>query len=299
MLTEASSNADAAKEYNKTQLEEQRQAVSSADKDSVAMLQRGALPSNADNLMAAQALNHGVDNLFEITDRKPAKKKEQYSMNDLMAMLASKSGAEKAQPEPAPAAEETGSAGLWQKLDNKEEFVENYGQTTAAALESVEEATFAEADSSVDVRNMQLNHKQLTVAAALAKREEYYLPVYVGDTLTRVHLTLDKGSQEKGTVTVGVTLSEEAHLQARLYLENGMVHGMIFGEGKVELMKLRQIADTFKEEAQASWTVGNLTTITSETRMPELIKSGEHTPTDSAELYRVAKVFLHAIVQTP
>ncbi|WP_251206976.1 DUF6240 domain-containing protein [Acetatifactor aquisgranensis] len=299
VLTEASSNADAAKEYNKTQLEEQRQAVSSADKDSVAMLQRGALPSNADNLMAAQALNHGVDNLFEITDRKPAKKKEQYSMNDLMAMLASKSGAEKAQPEPAPAAEETGSAGLWQKLDNKEEFVENYGQTTAAALESVEEATFAEADSSVDVRNMQLNHKQLTVAAALAKREEYYLPVYVGDTLTRVHLTLDKGSQEKGTVTVGVTLSEEAHLQARLYLENGMVHGMIFGEGKVELMKLRQIADTFKEEAQASWTVGNLTTITSETRMPELIKSGEHTPTDSAELYRVAKVFLHAIVQTP
>ncbi len=299
VLTEASSNADAAKEYNKTQLEEQRQAVSSADKDSVAMLQRGALPSNADNLMAAQALNHGVDNLFEITDRKPAKKKEQYSMNDLMAMLASKSGAEKAQPEPAPAAEETGSAGLWQKLDNKEEFVENYGQTTAAALESVEEATFAEADSSVDVRNMQLNHKQLTVAAALAKREEYYLPVYVGDTLTRVHLTLDKGSQEKGTVTVGVTLSEEAHLQARLYLENGMVHGMIFGEGKVELMKLRQIADTFKEEAQASWTVGNLTTITSETRMPELIKSGEHTPTDSAELYRVAKVFLHAIVRTP
>lgn len=298
VLTEASSNADATREYNKSQLEEQRQAVSSADKESVAMLQRGALPSNADNLMAAQALNHGMDNLFEITDRKPAKKKEQYSMNDLMAMLANKSGAEKAQPEPAPAAEETGSAALWQKLDNMEQFVEDYSQTTAAALESVEEATFAEADSSVDVRNMQLNHKQLTVAAALAKREEYYLPVYVGDTLTRVHLTLDKGSDEKGTVTVGVTLSEEAHIQARLYLQNGQVHGMMFGEGKVELMKLRQIADTFREEAQESWTVGNLTTITSETRMPELIKSGEHTPTDSAELYRVAKVFLHSVVRT-
>lgn len=298
VLTEASSNADATREYNKTQLEEQRQAVSSADKESVAMLQRGALPSSADNLMAAQALNHGMDNLFEITDRKPAKKKEQYSMNDLMAMLANKSGAGKAQPEAAPAAEETGSAGLWQKLDNMEEFMENYSQTTAAALESVEEATFAEADSSVDVRNMQLNHKQLTVAAALARREEYYLPVYVGDTLTRVHLTLDKGSNEKGTVTVGVTLSEEAHIQARLYLQNGQVHGMMFGEGKVELMKLRQIADTFKEEAQKSWEVGNITTITSEARMPELIKSGEHTPTESAELYRVAKVFLHAVVQT-
>lgn len=296
VITEVSSDADATREYNKTQLEEQRQAVSSADKESVAMLQRGALPSSADNLMAAQALNHGVDNLFEIADRKPAKKKEQYSMNDLMVMLASKSGAEK--PQPQAKTEETGSAALWQKLDNMEEFVEDYSRTTEAALANVEEATFAEADSSVDVRNMQLNHKQLTVAAALARREEYYLPLYVGDTLTRVHLTLDKGSQEKGTVTVGVTISEEAHLQARLYLQNGQVHGMMFGEGKVELMKLRQIADTFKEEAQKSWEVGNITTITSEARMPELIKSGEHTPTDSAELYQVAKVFLHAVVRT-
>nr|WP_300788397.1 DUF6240 domain-containing protein [uncultured Acetatifactor sp.] len=298
VITDVSSDAEATREYNKTQLEEQRQAVSAADKESVSMLQRGALPSSADNLMAAQALNHGVDNLFEIADRKPAKKKEQYSMNDLMAMLASKSGAGAQKPQPEPAAEETGSAALWRKLDNMEEFVEDYGRMTEAALESVEEATFAEADSSVDVRNMQLNHKQLTVAAALAKREEYYLPVYVGDTLTRVHLTLDKGSQEKGTVTVGVTLSEEAHMQARLYLQNGQVHGMMFGEGKVELMKLRQIADTFKEEAQKSWQVGNITTITSEARMPELIKSGEHTPTDSAELYQVAKVFLHSVVQT-
>ncbi len=296
VITKVSSDADATREYNKTQLENQRQAVSAADKESVAMLQRGALPSSADNLMAAQALNHGVDNLFEIADRKPAKKKEQYSMNDLMAMLANKSGAEKPQPE-APA-EETGSAALWRKLDNMEEFVEDYSRTTEAALANVEEATFAEADSSVDVRNMQLNHKQLTVAAALAKREEYYLPLYVGDTLTRVHLTLDKGSQEKGTVTVGVTISEEAHIQARLYLQNGQVHGMMFGEGKVELMKLRQIADTFKEEAQKSWEVGNITTITSEARMPELIKSGEHTPTDSAELYQVAKVFLHSVVRT-
>ena len=46
-----------------------------------------------------------------------------------------------------------------------------------------------------------------------------------------------------------------------------------------------------------SWTVGNLTTIASENRMPELIKTGEHTPTNSAELYRVAKVFLQSVVQ--
>ena len=132
----------------------------------------------------------------------------------------------------------------------------------------------------------------------MAKREEYYLPLYLGDRLTRVHLTLDRGSREKGTVTIGVTLSEEEHMQARLYLEKGMVHGMLFGEGKVDIMKVRQIADNFKKEAEGSWQVGNITTIASERRMPALVKSGEHNPTDSAELYRVAKVFLQSVVQT-
>lgn len=300
VLTEVSSDETATKEYNRARLEEQRQAVSTADQESIAMLQRGALLSSADNLMAAQALNHGVENLFEMSDRHRApKKKEQYSMNDLMALVASKSGAgdaaDTAKADSAKEAQE--STSLWQKLDSMEEFTQDYSRMAETSLQSVEEATFAEADSSVDVRNMQLNHKQLTVAVALAQREEYYLPLYVGNTLTRVHLTLDKGKNEKGTVTVGVTLSEDAHMQARLYLQNGTVHGMLFGEGNVELMKLQQIADNFRKEAEGSWTVGNLTTIASENRMPELIKTGEHTPTNSAELYRVAKVFLQSVVQ--
>ncbi len=294
VLTEVSADEKATKEYNKTQLEEQRQAVSAADQESVAMLQRGELSSSADNLMAAQALTYGTENIFAFSDRnRPAAKKEPV---DIMALLARKANPELAAEEPEPQ-EETGSAALWKKLENMEEFVTEYGEITESSMESVEEATFSEADSSMDVKQMQLNHKQLTVAAALAKREEYYLPMYVGDRLTRVHLTLDRASQEKGTVTVGVNLSQEEHLQARLTLNNGTVHGMLFGEGKVEVMKLQQIADNFRKEAEGSWNVGNISTISSEKRMPELIKSGKHTPTESAELYRVAKVFLQAVVR--
>ncbi len=295
VLTEVSPDEKATREYNRTQLEEQRQAVNAADQESITVLQRGELPASADNLMAAQALTYGTENIFSFGDRhRPGGAKK--SPVDIMALLARKANpdAEAAEPE-----QEAGpaSARLWQKLDNMEEFVSDYGDMTQESMESVEEATFAEADSSMDVKQMQLNHKQLTVAAALAKREEYYLPMYVGDRLTRVHLTLDKSSPEKGTVTIGVTLSEEEHMQARLTLNQGTVHGMLFGEGKVEVMKLQEIADTFRKEAEGSWTVGNLSTIASEKRMPELIRSGKHTPTESAELYRVAKVFLTSIVR--
>ena len=278
ILTEVSADEKTEREYNKAQLEEQRQAVSAADQESVAMLQRGELPASADNLMAAHALTHGRENIFALSDRR-------------------RENVEKRTDGENPEKEPVESTKLWEKLDDREDFAQEYERMTGEALESVEEATFEEAESSVDVRNMQLNHKQLTVAASLAQREEYYLPMYVGETLTRIHLTLDRNSPQKGTVTIGVTLSEEAHMQARLYLENDTVHGILFGEGKVEVMKLQQIADTFRKEAEGSWTVGNISTIASEKRMPELIKSGAHTPTESADLYRVARVFLQSVVQ--
>lgn len=240
------------------------------------------MPSSADNLMASQALIRGWWNIFEPGD----KARNNGGKNR---------GAEKSASTDPGQKNEISSAALWRKLEDKEQFVEAYVQVAKEALESVEEATFSEADSSLDVRNMQLNHKQLAIAAALADKEEYYLPMYVGDAVTRVHLTLDRSNPQKGTVTIGVTISEEEHIQARLYLQNGMVHGMLFAEGKADIKKLQQTADNFKREAGSSWTVGNISVIPSEKRMPELIKSGKVNQADTAELYRVAKVFLQSV----
>ncbi len=280
IVAEVTSDEKVTREYNKAQLEEQRRAVAAADQECVSLLERGEMPASADNLMAAQALTRGWENLFEAGQRRRGNIQEDVQGQE---------------EEETSAQEQTESAALWEKLDDMDGFAKSYEQLAQKAQAAVEEATFAEADSSVDVRNMQLNHKQLTVAAALARREEYYLPLYVGDKLTRVHLTLDKNSQEKGTVTVGVTLSEEEHIQARLYLQDDMVYGMLFAEGKMELKKVQEIADTFKREAQNSWQVGNITVIGSENRMPVLVRSGEHTPTGNAQLYCVAKTFLKSL----
>lgn len=280
IVKEVSPTKEDDREYNKAQLEEQRQAVGNADKECVAMLQRGDMPAGADNLMASHALIHGWDNIFE--PRAGRRDGE------------NKAGQER-KPEEAAADREAAGAGLWRSLEDKEQFQKAYAELAKEALESVEESTFSEADSSLDVRNLQLNHKQLTIAAALADQEEYYLPMYVGDSVTRVHLTLDRSNPQKGTVTIGVTISEEEHIQARLYMQNGMVHGMLFAEGKADIKKLQQTADNFKQEAGNNWNVGNISVVPSEKRMPELVKSGRHGQAETAELYRVAKVFLQSL----
>ena len=291
ILAQVSPDAEAEREYDRMQLETLRRAVSQADQESYALLQRGELPANADNLMAVQALEQGTENLFERLGRRKGTEGRQGEGPVKNA------GGDSASADSASAEPVGEGVRLWERLDDGEGFREAYGKITQESLEAVQEETFARADTNVDVRSLQLVHKQLTVAAALAEKEEYFLPMYVGDRLGRVHLTLNREGNEKGSVVIGVSLSEEEHIQARLYVENKTLRGTVLGEGKVEVMKLRQIADNFRKEAEGSWTVGELVTAAAGKKQTESPGTGEHARTENAELYRVAKVFLQSLVQ--
>lgn len=289
VMAEVSYSEEAEQEYNSRELEAMREAVISADRECVAMLQRGELPQSADNLMAAQALLSGKENILEPPLRRRERGPE--AGRGLPAEIENVAGA----PGVGGGKEEDGS-GLWEMLDEKEAFSESYTAAAETAAEAVEEATF-EAESSIDVRSMRLWHKQLHVASALAGQEEYFLPMYVGDRLTRVHLTMDRTGENKGSVAIDVNL-EETRIHAQLRLEDGVVHGNFSAEDQNEVMKLREIADTFTREAKDSWTVGSIEVAAAGSAGGEIQPpAAEHTSTESAELYRVAKVFLQSVRQ--
>lgn len=303
VVEKVSSNEKAAEEYNKAQLEDMRKAVVTADKECVAMLQRGEMSASADNLMAAQALTHGKENIFgqgdkrknNVNKNKPAEENQSRPMPKPQEATASKPAS--TVPQSMPGREIKNSSQLWEILDDRENFVDTYVKFVENAKEAVEDATFTEAESSLDVRSMQLNHKQLTVAASLAQQEEFFIPLQVGETITQVHLTIDRNSAQKGTVTVGVAPTEEDYMQARLYVENGTVYGIFMGGAQNEVMKMQEIADTFRKEAGGSWTVGNITVVPTGGGMPDFVRPQEHVPTENTELYQVAKVFLLSVMR--
>ncbi|MCM1214525.1 MAG: DUF6240 domain-containing protein [Lachnospiraceae bacterium] len=298
ILTEVSYSEEAQTEYDQTRLEEIRQAAQ-ADKDSVALLQRGEMTASAENLMAAQALVHGTEDIYASAGKKQA-------------------NASQGTPDAAGTGE-TGSAGyrtaeavgeaegaenavirsleLWQKLEDKNAFREAYTEIVERSVSIVEEASLNEADTSLDVRRMQLLHKQLTVVSHLAQQEEYIVPMYVGDTLSRVHLTFDRSGSEKNTVRIGVHLENGENLEASLFLGNGAIYGIFTGKTEEEVMKLQEIADTFREEATQHWTVGSLTIVTADRPAPgmNMVREDSAERTDNTELYRAAKVLLHAV----
>ena len=306
IMTEVSYSKEAYREYRQQELEQLREAVGNADDESMAMLQRGQLSSGADNLMTAQALINGRSNLFGTVGKSANGRRNQvdiswnkatdvsYSAEEKLSESAK--GQEDAYAEAEASDMETVPGGkLWESLDDKEAFVQEYDSLTQDALGDVETASLQEADTSLDVRSLQLVHKQLTMASALAKQEEYFIPMYIGETLTRVHLTLDRSGSGRGNVSVGVQMSEESRLEAHFHLENGVLKGIFTAQNQNEVMKLHELADTFREEVGDAWSVSSIEITTAASTAATETETAENTATENAELYRVAKVFLQAI----
>lgn len=260
IVSEVSDREEIAGEYNREQLEQYRMAVTSADKDTVSMLQRGELPTGADYLLAAEALLEDTENLFN--GRRDTKR-----------------GTE-----------------LWKRLSEPEDFRREYEDNVSEAKSNLEENTVDEADTSLDVRRMQLAHKQLTIAATLTQSREFFLPVYIGDNLTRVHLVLEQNRDGGGMVDISINAGAGEGIRAAFRFENGMLEGIIQNQNRNEVMKTEKIADIFRKEAGESWNLGDIRIVSEDVRFPAIGK-GTDAVTENAELYRVAKSFLSAVQQ--
>jgi len=161
----------------------------------------------------------------------------------------------------------------------------------------------------MDVRSMKLLHKQLSVAAGLSRNEEFIFPMYIGEELAKVHLTLENGKEERGAVDISVVLSEEEQLEAHLYAENGKITGFLAGNTGEAVMKLEKASDIFtvsvKEDTANDWEIDTLPIINrQEKAIPhrkgasvnrEVPGVDTHREVDNTELYRIAKKFLEAV----
>ena len=165
------------------------------------------------------------------------------------------------------------------------------------------ERAVTETDSFLDVRNLRLAHKRLTLAGSLAAQEEYFLSMYIGEELTGIHLTVERGEEETGRVRIDCRFSQEEGITARFRLKDGTIFGDLSGNEKTEVTKLLQIADTFTSEASKRWTVEGITLGEGTLGGAETLISREAAPgaaesrPDNGELYRVAKIFLEAVRQ--
>lgn len=250
--------------YEKERLTQIRQ-IAEIDESAADILERCEMPVNAENLLAAKDLTENRNNPFKMLRRK--------------------------------------SEELWRQLSDKESFQEQYDNAIEEMKEDAEELTFEQAQTSLDVREMQLTHRQLSIMGNLARNEEYVLPMYVGDEMAAVHLTIDRQGADKGSIFIAVDIGEDEHLEAHLQVKNGKVDGFLLGKTSEEVMKLEEASDIFhdliKEDSSLNLEAVKLPVVSrgniNMTGTSENGSQGDVNSPDNGTLYHVAKLFLQAI----
>lgn len=289
ILTDVSEDTESRDAYYQECLQQMREAVET-EPGAAQMLERGEVNTSTSNLLAAQALLEDPAELFSDLQRY----RKKYNKEKEIPVAAT--GEEPAGTE---------ASGLWEQLD-QQNFADDYRTMLQDALQETETISLEQAESHLDVKQLQLVHKQLRLAGNLQNRQEYFLPMYLGDQLAGVHLTLQQGTGETSAVDIRVDAGDE-QLEAHLQVNGEHIEGYLVGNTPEEVTKLEKTSDIFLEwiqtDTSADWKAEKLSVVSSrdmtrmaagETQNAETIESRA----DAAQLYRLAKGFLQAVADS-
>lgn len=288
ILTEVSGDDESRNAYYRESLQQMQKALYT-EPDTAELLQKGEIPVSASNLLAAQALADHPADLFGGLRRY----REKYNREVINAASGNT------------AQEETDASKLWEQLDQAE-FSEEYGNALQKAMEETEEFSLEQADTHLDVKQLQLMHKQLCLAENLQEKQEYFLPMDLGDRLAGIHLTLQHGRENTGSVDICVNMGED-RLEAHLQVTGDRIEGYLAGNTPEEVTKWEKTSDIFLEwiqnDTSADWKVEKISIIDSGdmTRMADGAQESAEKIEDQADdgqLYRLAKGFLQAVADS-
>ena len=292
ILTDVSEDTESRDAYYQECLQQMREAVET-EPGAAQMLERGEVNTSTSNLLAAQALLEDPEELFSDLQRY----RKKYNKEKEIPVAAT--GEEPAGTE---------ASGLWEQLD-RQNFADDYRTMLQDALQETETISLEQAESHLDVKQLQLVHKQIRLAENLQNRQEYFLPMYLGDRLAGVHLTMQQGSGETAAVDIRVDAGDE-QLEAHLQVTGERIEGYLVGNTSEEVTKLEKTSDIFLEwiqtDTSADWKAEKLPIVSSrdmtrmasgETQNAETIDRIE-SRAEAAQLYRLAKGFLQAVADS-
>ncbi len=253
------------------------QEAAKAPTEAYAMLDRGQVPATAQNILAAVQLERSPEEVFG-----KALQKSKGKLSD--------------EPEQNVRKKDTLTE-VWQKLEDKDDFANEYAEGVSEAMQNVEDATIAEADTSIDVRELQLLNKQLHIMQKLAMAQEYYFPMEIGGEVTGIHLQFAQGEEEKGLVRITMESATLGRVSGALQVSEERVNGYFVGNREETVMNLKNSSDIVNNNLGEEWKFCEVEFLYSESNhIPmDWTRTSSETQVDSDSLYRLSKNFLQVV----
>lgn len=185
----------------------------------------------------------------------------------------------------------------WEEcLTDRESARETYQNYVGQLQKMAEELTFSGADTFIDVREMQLIHKQLHVAGMAVANEEYDIPVLLEDEMTAIHLTLRHDDNMSGRVSVSMESNRYGKVSARMTLQEGKVSGYMTVETAKTQETLQQTAVEFVKRVQELGLESGEMPVLVGNSAEEVAGTLQSTRKESsADLYQLARIFIRSL----
>lgn len=259
------------------QLQDGREALNEArnlDDRVIELLRSNEQPVTVNNLLAAGELLNNRGKTF----------------NDLMKE-AGKTGRENVE-RLARAAQ-----GLTEKFTSKETAQEGYEELRQEAARVIDEAV-DRTTGRVDVDTLKLLNKQISIASALSRQQNYEVPVNIEGEWTSINLKLVSGTGDEGNVVATMDSTVFGRVAARFTMSGKDCRGYITSDRQDGIDSLRALKDELTELISVNGrSVSELDYVRSDgLKLNDFARTGEkREAADNADLYEVAKAFITVI----
>ncbi len=275
----AKQDASTEKEYRQEQMQEMRQACEVEDAVIEELLQ-SKQPVTINNLAAADMLMNSRGTFY--------KKLKEYT---------------------TPADEEKvkdAVSRLHGALTDQEHAQEAFEEMEQVFEDVLEEAQYNADINYIDLKVIQSCRKQLTLAAGLAKEENYQIPVEINGETTAIHLRVLHSQQDGGKVKATLETESYGKTAAEFTIRNRKVSGYIAcstqeGTKSIQSRKdnlQKELQDTVESLAGNALELGDIGIVCSaeldlNAYTAEEVQDGSSVQT--ADLYQIAKAFITTI----
>ena len=154
----------------------------------------------------------------------------------------------------------------------------------------------------IDIKELNLLHKQIGMVKNFASNREYQVPVYLNGSFATIHLTLVKDDGEAGSVNASMETEAYGTVGGKFTKNNGFVEGYLVCENGFDAQTKEKFTSSFAAALKEENLLGRrVSFVKSQDVNPEKFNGESQSKhvstekTDTKTLYAVAKAFIKAV----
>ncbi len=188
---------------------------------------------------------------------------------------------------------------LIDRFEDRDSAKKAYASVIELGKQIVEDVRYS-ADNSIDLRQISLCHKQLSLALSRSDRENYTVPVNINGETTAINLTLRHDKDARGEVNIGFETDMFGRVTVQFNVSSDGIKGLFVSQNREGVDVLKRVSENMSQKLEAPTDFRVIVGLENRTFASQNDKNqtenADINNMDTKTLYGLAKEFLKTFV---